>query len=32
LDPNENNNLIGTGEKIEELLWVELQNLINKRN
>jgi len=32
LDPNENNNLIGTGEKIEELLWIELQNLINKRN
>jgi len=32
LDPNENNNLIGTGEKIEELLWVELQNLMNKRN
>ena len=32
LDPNENNNLIGTGEKTEELLWVELQNLINKRS
>ena len=32
LDPNENNNLIGTGEKIEELLWIELQNLINKRD
>ena len=30
LDPDENNNLIGTGEKIEELLWFELQNLINK--
>ena len=29
LDPNENNNLIGTGEKIEEVLWIELQNLIN---
>ena len=32
LDPHENNNLIGTGEKIEELLWIELQNLINKRD
>ena len=32
LDPNENNNLIGTGEKIEELLWNELQNLINNRD
>ena len=32
LDPNENNNLIGTGEKIEEILWIELQNLINKRD
>ena len=32
LDPNENNNLIGTGEKIEELLWIELQNLINKHD
>jgi arylsulfatase A-like enzyme len=32
LDPNENNNLIGAGEKIEELLWIELQNLINKRD
>jgi arylsulfatase A-like enzyme len=32
LDPNENNNLIGTGEKIEKVLWGELQNLINKRN
>jgi len=30
LDPNENKNLIGTGEKIEEILWIELQNLINK--
>jgi len=30
LDPNENNNLIGTGEKIEKVLWIELQNLINK--
>jgi len=32
LDPNENNNLIGTGEKTEEILWNELQNLINKRD
>ena len=32
LDPNENNNLIETGEKIEEVLWIELQNLINKRD
>jgi arylsulfatase A-like enzyme len=32
LDPNENNNLIGTGEKIEKVLWIELQNLINKRD
>ena len=32
LDPNENNNLIGTGEKIEEVLWNELQNLMNKHN
>ncbi|RZD39690.1 MAG: hypothetical protein CXT78_13600 [Thaumarchaeota archaeon] len=32
LDPDENNNLIGTGEKIEEVLWIELQNLINKHD
>ena len=32
LDPNENKNLIGTGEKMEEILWVELQKLINKRD
>ena len=32
LDPNENNNLIATGEIIEKVLWDELQNLINKRN
>ena len=32
LDPNENNNLIGTSEKIEKILWNELQNLINKRD
>lgn len=29
LDPNENKNLIGTGEKIEETLWIELQKLMN---
>jgi len=32
LDPHETNNLIGTGEKIEEVLWIELQNLINKHD
>jgi len=32
LDPDETNNLIGTGEKIEEVLWIELQNLINKHD
>jgi arylsulfatase A-like enzyme len=32
LDPDENNNLIGKGEKIEKILWTELQNLINKSN
>ena len=32
MDPSENNNLIGTGEKMEEILWIELQNLINKRD
>jgi len=32
LDPNENKNLIGTGEKMEETLWIELQKLINKRD
>jgi len=32
LDPNENNNLIGTGKKIEELLWIKLQNIINTRD
>ena len=32
LDPNENNNLIGTDEKIEKVLWNELQNLINKHD
>ncbi|WP_428324947.1 sulfatase family protein [Nitrosopumilus sp.] len=31
-DPEEQKNLIGTGEKIEEMLWIELQNLINKRD
>jgi len=32
IDPNEIKNLIGTGEKIEEILWIELQNLINTRD
>jgi arylsulfatase A-like enzyme len=32
LDPNENKNLIGTGEKMEETLWIELLKLINKRD
>jgi len=32
LDPDENKNLIGTGEKIEEVLWVELKRLINKHD
>ena len=32
LDPNENNNLIGTAEKMEEILWIKLKNLINKRD
>jgi len=32
LDPNENNNLIGTEEKMEEILWIELQNLIKKHD
>ena len=29
-DPKELKNLIGTGEKIEETLWIELERLINK--
>jgi len=32
LDPGENKNLIGTGEKIEEVLWIELKRLINKHD
>ena len=32
LDPNENKNLIGTGERIEEILWMELKRLINKHD
>ena len=32
LDPNENKNLIGTGEKMEETLWIELQKLMNKHD
>ena len=31
-DPNESNNLIGTGENIEEILWNKLTNLINTRD
>ncbi len=31
-DPDENENLIGTGEKIEEVLWQELKRLINKHD
>ena len=31
-DPNEQNNLINTGEKIEEVLWNELTNLITTRD
>ena len=32
LDPNEKKNLIGTGEKIENSLMENLNNLINKKN
>ena len=32
LDPDENKNLIETGENIEEILWVELKRLINKHD
>ena len=31
-DPNENQNLIGTGEDIEKVLWEELTHLINKND
>ncbi len=31
-DPDENKNLIGTGEKMEEILWKELKRLINKHD
>ena len=31
-DPNENQNLIGTGEDIEKVLWEELTQLINKND
>jgi len=31
-DPDENKNLIGTGEKMEGILWEELKHLINKRD
>jgi len=32
IDPSENNNLINTNEKIENILWTELKRLINTRN
>lgn len=32
LDPNENKNLIQTGEKMENILWDELKHLINDSN
>ena len=31
-DPSENQNLIGTGEDIEKVLWEELTQLINKND
>lgn len=31
-DPAENKNLIGTGEKMEEILWAELKQLIEKHD
>ena len=31
-DPNENDNLIGKGLKIEEILWKELHKIKNKTN
>jgi len=31
-DPNENENLIGSGEKMEKVLWEELKHLINKHD
>jgi len=32
LDPHEKTNMINTGENMEEILWNELQTLINKRD
>ena len=32
LDPSETKNLIGTGEKMQEILWEKLTKLINKRD
>jgi len=32
LDPGENENLIGTGEKMEDVLWDELKRLIHEHN
>jgi len=32
LDPDETNNLFGTGEQMENILWDELQKLIGKRD
>ena len=31
-DPSENQNLVGTGEDIEKVLWEELTQLINKND
>ena len=31
-DPDESTNLIGTGEKMEKVLWEELEHLINKHD
>jgi len=32
LDPNEENNLIESGEKMEDILWVELKKVIEKQD
>ena len=32
LDPHEKTNMINTGENMEEILWNELQTIINKRD
>jgi len=31
-DPTEKNNLIGTGKKMEDILWLELEKIINKHD